>query len=126
MMSFAPKGIPDSLPLPVGLCGNTWTQGWMEESMARMRSRHGCNASSRILGGAFNHSVSVSRRGLTAVAAGAAVAAAKLPKSSARRSILRLSKLVTAAMIVGDKGIRKAQLRQRRAPLGTGHMLSRV
>src|SRR3984893_11592087 len=75
----------------------------MEVSIARMRSRHGWNASSRLLREAFNHSVSVSRRGVPVLPVLVPMATAKLPKSKLRRSIMRLSKLVTVSTITSGR-----------------------
>src|SRR3989442_2210801 len=57
----------------------------MEESIARMRSTHGCSASSRSFREAFTQSVKVSRRGVSAVLCRAATTPAK---RKLRRSIL--------------------------------------
>ena len=38
MMSFTPNGIPLRAPVPVGVCGSTWTHALMSPSSDRMRS----------------------------------------------------------------------------------------
>ena len=101
MMSFTPKGISDRFPFPVGFCGSTWTQAWMEGSISRMRFKHGCNARSRVLREALNHCVSASRRGVSSALLQAAFnrAVAKPVKRKVRRSSVLISKLVTMRTI---------------------------
>src|ERR1700730_122796 len=91
----------------------------MVESISRIRSRHGCNASSRVLREAFSHCVSVSRRGICAVAQ---TAAAKPAKRKVRRSMLRLSKLDTVRSIQPRREPCNAKLRQCGAAFGRRHL----
>src|SRR5215472_16916242 len=86
MMSFAPKGISASLPSPVGCCGCTWTQAWMEGSSERIRSKQVCSAACRLLRDAPSHSVNVSSWG---VAAGLPVAASIATANPANKKVRR-------------------------------------
>src|SRR3989441_1100462 len=72
----------------------------MEVSSSRMRSRHGCKASSRSLREACSHWVSVSRRDVCALAPTAAAKPARM-KSRRHSAAVRVTHWITAISFVG-------------------------
>src|SRR5580704_3356671 len=83
----------------------------MDGPIARMRSRHGGNASSRVLRGAFNHWAKVSNRCVCSLAE-APTAAANPVKRKVRRSSAGLSKPDTVLTIATEWKICNARLRR--------------